>query len=326
MKKLWISIGLVFGFAWGTFSPLKAEDSALRLYSFREQLGSDKIRIELYAAEHTQAQQQADALLKAMRLRARQLLTLQKRLQPRLESHIQLDADESHLFERLLHYCDASARRFDFTDYPLREIWGFVDSSLSYQVPDSQELTRALNKVNCTAYRLENIPPSLQWESDRQISWQLFRQGWLLSALLPVLSKEQVAAASIQMDTVSYYHGIPPGAKAWKVPIPHPREADRLMSYLYLKDQALAQLGDYQDYFMHNGLRYSSLLDARTGRPNAQTIAVFVATANPLEAELIAQVVSRLNAEQIPPFLAQAKPRAVYKIEEQNGILTPQRY
>jgi thiamine biosynthesis lipoprotein len=255
----------------------------------------------------------------------RQLQQAQALLEAARKSTVPVPAEVYKLFEKLLKVCELSDGAFDPSDQPLRQLWGFSPDALSYHVPTAAELASVRQLVNCKQIELKSVPPTLYLANPRiQISWSQFASGWLMDQALQSL--EKFPAARLSTQGVTYYHGSPLDAPAWKVPVPNPRHPEETMTYLYLKNQALSVLGDYQDYFLHNGVRYSSLLDPRTGLPNSESIAVHVVSATAMDAELIARAVAILDDEGSKQLLKALQRSSVYKIVDRNGLLVPLSY
>ncbi|MCX6356667.1 MAG: FAD:protein FMN transferase [Candidatus Aureabacteria bacterium] len=58
----------------------------------------------------------------------------------------------------------------------------------------------------------------------------------------------------------------------WRVAVRHPRR-DGVLATLQLSDRAVATSGDYEDYFIEKGRRYSHIFDPRTGSPAESGVA-----------------------------------------------------
>lgn len=59
--------------------------------------------------------------------------------------------------------------------------------------------------------------------------------------------------------------------EAWKIGIRHPR-SEGVIATLRLKDEAISTSGNYERFFIKEGVRYHHILDPKTGRP-AQDLA-----------------------------------------------------
>ena len=71
--------------------------------------------------------------------------------------------------------------------------------------------------------------------------------------------------------------GAHPDGQDWQIGIRHPRKADALLGEIALNTGALASSGDYERYFIHQGKRYSHLLNPKSGYPVEGLAAVSVA-------------------------------------------------
>jgi thiamine biosynthesis lipoprotein len=70
--------------------------------------------------------------------------------------------------------------------------------------------------------------------------------------------------------------GVPPAARAWTVPIAHPRNRVRPVGTMTLSSGSLATSGGSERDAYVNGRRVGHIIDPRTGRPAAFTGSVLV--------------------------------------------------
>src|SRR3989442_7028273 len=54
---------------------------------------------------------------------------------------------------------------------------------------------------------------------------------------------------------------------AWPIGIQHPREPGKILATLDATDEAVSTSGDYERYFMQDGVRYHHILDPKTLQP-----------------------------------------------------------
>lgn len=281
--------------------------------------------VELYAANEEMVQTRLEKLSTTLNQSRQQLERVRQVSLAARQGTVPLATELYGLFEKLRSFCQLSEGAFDPTDRPLRELWGFSASALAYRVPQKSEILAAKQSVDCLKMELGDVPPTLFMANSRlQLNSELFASGWLIDQGIQAL--EGLPAFMLRSGAVGYYHGTPPDAPAWKVPVPDPRHPETTLSYIYLKNQALTILGDYQNYFLHNGIRYSSLIDARTGYPTEQSVAVHVTAPTALDAELIARATAVLDETGTKALLQSLKRSSVYKIVDRNGLLVPYSY
>lgn len=289
------------------------------------EIGNRRFELELYISSESASRRTIQQLQETLQHHQRLLDAARSTLAQARSKTVGLDPEIYALLDKLRSVCQLSQGAFDPTDRPLRELWGFLPEALSYHLPAPAEIQAARQAVDCGNIDLKPVPPTVFLADPRlELDWDLFSAGWLLDQSQKVLSP--LPAAMLKSNTVAYYHGTPPDAPAWKVPVPNPREPEEIFTYLYLKNQALTILGNYQNYFLHNGIRYSSLLDARTGYPNQENIAVQVTSASALDAELIAHAAAVLDDDGTHKLLAALQRSNVFKIVDRNGLLVPMSY
>ena len=61
--------------------------------------------------------------------------------------------------------------------------------------------------------------------------------------------------------------GQAPEGDAWPLGLRHPRQPERPFAVVDVTAGAIATSGDYERYFVHDGVRYSHIVDPRTGWP-----------------------------------------------------------
>ncbi|HEY3347224.1 MAG TPA: FAD:protein FMN transferase [Nitrospirota bacterium] len=70
--------------------------------------------------------------------------------------------------------------------------------------------------------------------------------------------------------------GRKPGGGPWKVGIQHPREKDAMLASFNLTDAATSTSGDYERFFIKDGVRYHHIIDPKTGYPAKGLVSVTV--------------------------------------------------
>lgn len=70
--------------------------------------------------------------------------------------------------------------------------------------------------------------------------------------------------------------GARPDGSPWRVGIAHPRRTGAMLETLALRDGAVATRGDYERCMVVDGVRYSHVLNPRTGWPVRRPAAVSV--------------------------------------------------
>ena len=91
-------------------------------------------------------------------------------------------------------------------------------------------------------------------------------KGYAIDRAVAILRRAGIRHASVNaggdIRLIGDHEGRP-----WRIGIQHPRDSKRLLATLSLKDTAVVTSGDYERFFLKNGVRYHHLFDPRTGTP-----------------------------------------------------------
>jgi len=154
---------------------------------------------------------------------------------------------------------------FDVTIRPLADLWGFIWKE--YRLPTQAELDATLPLVN---HKLIELNPEMGTVRflKRGISVDLggIGKGYAVDRAIAELRRHGIAIAMVKIGGDLRVVGAPPGKQSWTVQIEDPKKTGDRME-LQLRDAALSTSGDYENFFMIEGRRYSHILDPRSGLP-----------------------------------------------------------
>jgi thiamine biosynthesis lipoprotein len=92
--------------------------------------------------------------------------------------------------------------------------------------------------------------------------------------------------------------GMRPDGKPWRIGLKDPRVPDSIVTVFELEGGAVATSGDYERYFIEEGVRYHHILDPRTGFPARGCCSVTVIAELSCDADAIATAVFVLGPEE----------------------------
>lgn len=174
---------------------------------------------------------------------------------------IEVDAETSHLLEFAETLFTLSEGAFDITSGTLRRAWTFDGSD---QLPSSKEVADLLEQVGWG--RVEWDRPELTLPSGMEIDLGGIGKEYAVDkAVLELKSKSDIPCL-VNFGGDLAVTGPPAHRQAWTVGI------EALVSggaekRIELAHGALATSGDARRFLMKNGVRYSHVLDPRTGWP-----------------------------------------------------------
>jgi len=211
-----------------------------------------------------------------------------------------------NLLDRAQRYDQRSQGAFDVTLGRLENLWGFVENwDGNGRVPTQEEIEAFLGRPR--GFTLERQRLEVTRLSDAtQIDLGGIAKGYAVDRALDVLRSRGLRAALVNAGgNVRVFGRVPDVVLFWDRPRPfqvgvqHPRQPDGILGGLTLEaGQAVATSGDYQRYFIVDGVRYHHVLDPHTGLPARGLISSTVLAPTATDADALSTAVFVLGAEK----------------------------
>lgn len=166
------------------------------------------------------------------------------------------------LFPWALKVYNDSNGCFDITVGPLSEQWGFLSNSR--RVPTAQEITSVLKHVGMEKIKEKN--GTLILLPGMKLDWGSIAKGFGIDLASQSLIKMRISRGFINAGGDLYCWGKNPDKKPWQIGIKHPRKSG-FFGVLSISELGAATTGDYQRYFISDGVRYHHVFNPYTGYP-----------------------------------------------------------
>lgn len=200
-----------------------------------------------------------------------------------------------------------SAGAFDVTVAPLVETWGFGARGVR-RIPAAAELADGRRRVDWRGFVLD--PASVQVAK---------RRHWLQADLGGIAKGYGVDRAAAALDARGVRHymveaggevrtgGVNAEGRPWRIGIEEPdTPLQRARWAVPLADRAMATSGDYRNFFVEDGVRYSHEIDTTAGVPIRHALtSVTVVAGDCMRADALATALIVLGPER-GPALAEA--------------------
>lgn len=199
-------------------------------------------------------------------------------------------AVEAALFE-LLRLCQqlsrATAGAFDITAGPLSRCWGFLRRQ--GRVPTAEEIAQAQLCVGSEKLLLDAEAKTMRFtQPGVEINLGSIGKGYALDRVAEQMRGEVRTALLSAGASSMRALGRGERGQGWTVGIRDPRQLERRVAVLRLRDAALATSGSEEQFFEHEGQRYGHLLDPRTGWPAEGVAGVTVVASSAALADALA--------------------------------------
>ena len=184
---------------------------------------------------------------------------------------IRIDSETVALFRHALSCYEQSEGLFDVTAGALNRIWDFR----SARVPSQQEIDEILPLVGFN--KLSWRKSRLLLPANMEIDFGSIVKEYAADAAAKLGRSLGVAHGLINLGGDFAVIGAQADGQAWTIGVANPKEERSLMAKIDLRNGGLASSGDYERFFMHEGKRYSHILNPKTGWPSSGLRAVSVA-------------------------------------------------
>jgi len=189
-------------------------------------------------------------------------------------------------------YHELSGGAFDPSVAPVKWLWDFEDGGY---LPSQSELEQKLPSVG-----LENVTihgdSILFLNSDIQLDLGGVAKGFAVDRMIEYLSSHGVESILVNAGGDIATLGKKPAAtffgaeSDWVIGMRHPR-LNRTIVLKWNPYPAVATSGDYQRFFMKDGVRYHHIIDPATGYPASKCASVTVWTKSAMLADLLATTI-----------------------------------
>jgi len=185
---------------------------------------------------------------------------------------------------------------FDVTAGPLTRLWR--RARRLGEAPAEADLAAALASTGYRRMKLDPATRTLRLES-RGMSLDLggIAKGFAAEAALATLRSNGVGNALVAAGGDVAVGEAPPGSAGWEVAVPGLDPSRPPRHRLHLVNAGISTSGDAEQWVELRGVRYSHILDPRTGRPLEGRRSVTVVAPDATTSDMLATAVSVLGPD-----------------------------
>jgi len=192
---------------------------------------------------------------------------------------------------------ELSGGAFDVTWAALRGLWSFdADPPV---VPGDEEITQRVQRIGYQHLILTREPATARLAiPGAAIGLGGIAKGYAVDRAAKILKTKGFLDFIVYAGGDLYTSGQKAPDRPWTVGVQHPRVPGALISVFPAPGGSIVTSGDYEQYFVKDGVRYHHIIDTKTGRPATGSMAVTVLSADPVLADALCTALFVLGPER----------------------------
>jgi thiamine biosynthesis lipoprotein len=179
------------------------------------------------------------------------------------------------LVKRSIKISELTSGAFDISYASMDKIWKF-DGSMT-KMPSPEEIKKSVENVGYKNIILDTNHSTIFLKNEgMKLGLGGIGQGFIADKVKALLISKGVVAGIVNISGDINTWGKQLNGEKWKVGIKNPLNRDKIFATFPLEDSAVETSGSYEKYVTFNGIRYSHIIDTRTGYPASGVISVSV--------------------------------------------------
>ena len=168
---------------------------------------------------------------------------------------------------------------FDVTVQPLVEQWGFGTNKLKSltdtpTIPSTQELAKISEYVGFNKLKLDNSFTQLRKTHPQvEIDFSAVAKGYAVDLVSNYLIVSGCKNHLVDIGGELKAEGLNSKGKAWRLAVEKPESNNSLQALIDVSGVAVASSGDYRNFHLIDGKRYSHTIDPRISKPIEHNLA-----------------------------------------------------
>jgi thiamine biosynthesis lipoprotein len=191
---------------------------------------------------------------------------------------------------------------WDGTVNPLVDLWGFGRAGPQNRSPPPEKIAAQLADVGFQNIEIKDAGALVKRRASVSLDLSSIAKGFGVDQVADVIRQAGFADFLVEIGGEVCAAGVRPDGRPWRVGINRPQPGarpDELYKVITLQNQALATSGDYRHFFSQDGVRYSHIIDPRTGYPvTNRVVSVSVVADTCTFADGLATAVMVMGAEK----------------------------
>lgn len=188
---------------------------------------------------------------------------------------IQVDKEVFSLVERAIKISQITSGAFDISYASMDKIWKF-DGSMK-AMPTEEAIKKSVSKIGYKNIILDSKEQTIFLKNEgMKLGLGGIGQGYIADKVKELLISKGCISGIVNVSGDINTWGKQIDGKPWTVAIVNPMNKNKVFATFPLEDTAVETSGSYEKFVIFNGIRYSHIIDPRSGYPAQGVISVSV--------------------------------------------------
>jgi thiamine biosynthesis lipoprotein len=198
------------------------------------------------------------------------------------------------VIQRSLFFSKLSDGAFDISFASVGKLWNFRAGV----IPDPDAVKAQIPFVDYRKIQVDDEHSTVFLPArEMEIGLGGIGKGYAMDRAMAVLNEHGVHHAMVMAGGDTVIRGTN-GDDLWRVGLRDPDKADGILAVLPLEDQAISTSGDYERFFIKDGVRYHHILDTKTGYPAMRCRSVTILATDATTSDALTKPVFILGPER----------------------------
>lgn len=177
--------------------------------------------------------------------------------------------------ERATKISKLTSGAFDISYASMDKIWKF-DGSMK-EMPTPEAIKKSVEKVGYQNIILNPKDTTIFLKNQgMKLGLGGIGQGYIADKIKIVLQEKGCTSGLVNVSGDINTWGTQPNGDTWTVGIVNPMNKNKIFATFPLNDSAVETSGSYEKFVTFNGIRYTHIIDPRTGYPASGIVSVSV--------------------------------------------------
>jgi thiamine biosynthesis lipoprotein len=188
---------------------------------------------------------------------------------------VKVDKEVFDLVERAIKVSQITSGAFDISYASMDKIWKF-DGSMKV-MPTEEAVKKSVSKIGYKNIILDPKEQSIFLKNEgMKLGLGGIGQGYIADKIKALLQSKGCVSGIVNVSGDINTWGKQTDGKLWTVAIVNPMNKNKVFATFPLEDSAVETSGSYEKFVTFNGVRYSHIIDPRTGYPAQGVVSVSV--------------------------------------------------